>query len=141
MNFYFSGINLWCTKNLVDLEYAVWQILSGDNWKEVKFFEDPELKQVEYLIINTCWFLSSSRDEAEETIRYYDDLWKKIILMGCYIPVRDDDFLKSLKNLFKIIPQKESEQINSEIFWWDQKSDLKAKFQRMKIERLFEKSW
>lgn len=136
MKFYFSAINLGCTKNLVDLEYAVWQILSWVNWKDVKFFEEPESKQVEYLIINTCWFLSSSRDEAESTIRYYDNLWKKVILMWCYIPVRDDEFLKSLKNLYKIIPQKESEHINSEIFWSDKKDDLKSKVQNFKEWKL-----
>nr|MDD3719746.1 MiaB/RimO family radical SAM methylthiotransferase [Candidatus Gracilibacteria bacterium] len=136
MKFYFSAINLGCTKNLVDLEYVVGQILSGVNGKDVKFFEKPESKQVEYLIINTCGFLSSSRDEAEGTIRYYDDLGKKIILMGCYIPVRDDEFLKSLKNLYKIIPQKESEHINSEIFGGDNKSDLKSKLQNFKEGKL-----
>lgn len=136
MKFYFSAINLGCTKNLVDLEYSVWQILTSQSWDDVKFFEDPESKQVEYLVINTCWFLSSSRDEAESTIRYYDDLWKKIILMWCYIPVRDDDFLKSLKHLYKIIPQKESEHINSEIFWTSKKEELKSKVQNFKEWKL-----
>ncbi len=136
MKFYFSAINLGCTKNLVDLEYVVWQILSSQSWNDIRFFEEPEAKQVEYIVINTCWFLSSSRDEAENTIRYYDDLWKKIILMWCYIPVRDDDFLNSLKNLYKIIPQKESEHINSEIFGWDKKVDLVSKVQNFKEWRL-----
>jgi len=32
---------------------------------EINFFQNPDLEEVEYLIINTCGFLSSSRAEAE----------------------------------------------------------------------------
>lgn len=137
MKFHFSVINLWCSKNLVDLEFTIWQILSfsGASTKnDIKFFEDPLSKKVEYLIINTCWFLSSSREEAEETIKYYDELWKKIILMWCYIPVRDDDFLKTLKNLYKIIPVEKSESTVDEIFWDTEK--IKSKIQDFKEWKL-----
>lgn len=134
MKFYFSAINLWCSKNLVDLEYAIGQILSSSLWKDIKFFDDPLNSQVEFLIINTCWFLSSSRDEAEETISYYDNLWKKIILMWCYIPVRDDKFLSSLKNLYKIIPQKQSENITKDLLW--EKESLKSKVKSFKEWKL-----
>lgn len=134
MDFFFSAINLWCSKNLVDLEYVIWNILSNQNNKNIKFFEEPENNQVKYLIINTCWFLSSSRDEAEETIRYYDNLWKKIILMWCYIPVRDDKFLSSLKNLHKIIPQKESEKSIDDLVW--NKNSLESKIKNFKENKL-----
>ena len=137
MKFFFSAINLGCSKNLVDLEYAVGQILGGANSEnDVRFFDDPEDKNAQHIIINTCGFLSSSRDEAESTIRYYDNLGKKIILMGCYIPVRDDSFLNSLKNLYKIIPQKESENINKELFGHDEKALLKQKVQNFKESKL-----
>jgi len=42
--------------------------------EEINFFENPEDDEVEYVLINTCGFLSSSRDEAEETIAYYDSI-------------------------------------------------------------------
>ncbi len=114
MTFNFSSINLGCSKNLVDLEYIVWELLS---WKEdINYYENPEDINTEYVIINTCWFLSSSRQEAEKTIKFYDKLWKKIILTGCYIPVRDDDFLNSLKNLYKVFPIEESESITKKIY-------------------------
>ncbi len=115
MSFCFSSINLWCSKNLVDLEYIVWKIMSSSK-EDIKYFDDPEEDDVQYVIINTCWFLSSSRDEAEETIKYYDDLWKKIILTGCYVPVRDDDFLKTLNNLYRVFPIEQSETISKKIF-------------------------
>lgn len=120
MSFNFSAINLGCSKNLVDLEYTVWEILAS-NKQDIRFFEDPSDKKVEYIIINTCGFLSSSRDEAEETIKYYDDLWKKIILTGCYIPVRNDDFLSNLKNLYKVFPIEESEDIVKKVFQFKEK--------------------
>ena len=54
--FAFSAVNLGCSKNLVDLEFAIGEIL------------------------------------------------KKLVLMGCYVSVKDDAFLSSLKNLKAVIP-------------------------------------
>lgn len=106
MKFHFSSINLGCNKNLVDLEFIIWEILSksSDATLDIAYFESPDDEEVDYVIINTCWFLSTSREEAESNIRYYDDLWKKIIIVWCYIQVSNEEFLKSLKNLYKIIP-------------------------------------
>ncbi|NUJ97863.1 MiaB/RimO family radical SAM methylthiotransferase [Candidatus Gracilibacteria bacterium] len=104
MSFYFSAINLGCNKNLVDLECVIGKILSLGASYDVQFFEDPDAGDVEYLIINTCGFLSSSREESEEFIQYYDSLGKKLILMGCYLPVKNDSFLNSLQNLYAVVP-------------------------------------
>ncbi|MDD4151287.1 MAG: MiaB/RimO family radical SAM methylthiotransferase [Candidatus Gracilibacteria bacterium] len=108
--FNFSAINLGCNKNLVDTEYAIGEILKGRN-EEINFFENPEDDEVEYVLINTCGFLSSSRDEAEETIAYYDSIGKKVIIMGCYTSVKDDNFIKNLKNLHSIIDYTELSKI------------------------------
>ena len=110
--FYFSAINLWCSKNLVDLEFMIWNIFNLSSEVEIKFFPVPEEKQVEYIIINTCWFLSSSRQEAEETIKEFDDMWKKIIVMWCYAEVKDDVFLSNLKNLHAVIPHFDSKNLD-----------------------------
>lgn len=105
MSFNFSAINLWCNKNLVDLEFIIWEILKFSTTDlEINLYDAPEDDLCEYVIINTCGFLSTSREEAEKTIRYYDELGKKVIIVGCYISVKDDNFLKSLKNLYSIIP-------------------------------------
>ena len=48
--FYFSAINLWCSKNLVDLEFMIWNIFNLSSEVEIKFFPVPEEKQVEYII-------------------------------------------------------------------------------------------
>lgn len=110
--FYFSTINLGCSKNLVDLEFMVWNIFNLSNEIDIKFFTNPDSKEVEYLIINTCWFLSSSRKEAENLIKEYDNKWKKIIVMWCYTEVKDDEFLSSLKNLYAVIPHNDSKNLD-----------------------------
>lgn len=116
MKFNFSSINLWCNKNLVDLEFVIGSIFQEASKNEIQYFIDPEDELVEYLIINTCWFLSSSREEAEETITYYDNLWKKLIIIGCYLPVGDSGFLSNLQNLYKIIPFKDLNKASDLIF-------------------------
>jgi len=55
-------------------------------------------------MVNTCGFLSSAREESEATLAHYDALGKKLILMGCYVSVKDDAFLASLKHLSAIVP-------------------------------------
>lgn len=102
--FAFSAINLGCSKNMVDLEYAIGEILKYSDRAPIEFVEDPEDSHADYVIVNTCGFLSSARQESEETLSYYDNLGKKLILMGCYVSVKDDAFLASLKNLVSIVP-------------------------------------
>ena len=62
MSFRFSAINLGCNKNLVDLEFAIGEILKFSDRMDIEFYDDPEAKEVDYVLINTCVFLSSSRD-------------------------------------------------------------------------------
>ncbi len=103
-SFHFSSVNLGCSKNLVDLEFAVGQILKFADKLDIQYFDTPEDSEVEYVLVNTCGFLSSAREESEETLKHFDDLGKKVILMGCYVSVKDDAFLASLKHLHAILP-------------------------------------
>ena len=102
--FAFSAINLGCSKNMVDLEFAIGEILKYSDRAPIEYVEDPEDPSAEYVIVNTCGFLSTARQESEETLAYYDSLGKKLILMGCYVSVKDDAFLSSLQNLVSIVP-------------------------------------
>lgn len=133
--FYFSTINLGCSKNLVDLEFMVWNIFNLSSKVDIKFFTNPDMKEVEYLIINTCWFLSSSRKEAENLIKEYDNLGKKIIVMWCYTEVKDDDFLMSLKNLYAVIPHNDSKNLDL-IFKSPSLQTLKTKLSWVKQDKL-----
>jgi ribosomal protein S12 methylthiotransferase len=142
----FSAINLWCTKNLVDLEFFLWEILKenspnsispkGIEVEQFNFYENPEDLEVEYVIINTCWFLSSSRDEAESTMKYYDKLWKKLIIIGCYTQVKNDDFLNSLDNLFQVLSYKDFEKLKD---LSNKQNIFKEKIDEFKLKK-FEKS-
>ncbi|MFZ4461868.1 MAG: radical SAM protein [Patescibacteria group bacterium] len=104
MSFRFSSVNLGCSKNLVDLEFAVGQILKFSDRISIEYYDTPEDKAVDYVLVNTCGFLSTAREESEQTLKYFDDMGKKVILMGCYVSVKDDAFLSSLKNLHAILP-------------------------------------
>ncbi len=104
MSFRFSSINLGCSKNLVDLEFAIGEILKYSDKTPIEYIEDPEDSETDYVIVNTCGFLSSARAESEQTLSHYDNLGKKLILMGCYVSVKDDTFLASLKNLHSVVP-------------------------------------
>ena len=89
---------------MVDLEFAIGEILKYSDRAPIEFVENPEDPYAEYVIVNTCGFLSSARQESEETLSYYDSLGKKLILMGCYVSVKDDAFLSGLRNLVSIVP-------------------------------------
>lgn len=102
--FAFSAINLGCSKNLVDLEFAIGEILKYSDRAPIEYIENPEDPAAEYVIVNTCGFLSTAREESEQTLSYYDSLGKKLILMGCYVSVKDDAFLSGLQNLASIVP-------------------------------------
>jgi len=138
----FSAINLGCTKNLVDLEFFLGEILKENplaplsGGTKFNFFETPEDEQVEYVIINTCWFLSSSRDEAENTIKYYDNLDKKLIIIGCYTQVKNDDFLNTLKNLYQVLSYKDFEKLKN---LSQKKAIFEKKINEFKLKK-FEKS-
>ncbi len=150
MAFKFASVNLWCNKNLVDLEFAIWEILKFSDKIEIEYFEDPEDEWVEFVIINTCWFLSTARLESEQTIKHYDSLWKKIIILGCYISVKNDVFLASLSNLYKIIPFVNYSTIEDVLFDnknsrislnKDNLSKLKIGLNNEKLNNYLEKIW
>lgn len=110
-------------------------IFNLSNEVDIEFFTNPDEEEVEYLIINTCWFLSSSRQEAENLIKEYDDKWKKIIVMWCYTEVKDDEFLSNLKNLYAVIPHNESKNLDI-IFKSPSLQTLKSKLAGVKQDTL-----
>lgn len=126
MAFTFSAINLGCSKNLVDLEFAIGEILKYSDRTPIEYYDSPEDPEVDHVIVNTCGFLSSAREESEETLRYYDSLGKKLILMGCYVSVKDDAFLASLKNLVSVVPFVSYSIIEELLFGKKSKLDMSA---------------
>ena len=69
-----SMINLGCNKNLVDSQLFLWKLLS-ENWNNIEYYSNPYEKWVEIVILNTCSFISSGREEMFQTVEKL--LWKK----------------------------------------------------------------
>ena len=85
-------ISLGCAKNLVDSENII--ALFDD-----PFFEyEEDLKKCEAILINTCGFILSAKEEAIDTIleiaEYKEDRLKKLIVTGCFVQRYYEDCLK-----------------------------------------------
>ena len=84
----FSLINLWCTKNLVDSQYFLGRLFDMSIKTpeyQLNYFTDPFDIKTDIVFINTCWFISSGRDEADVTVRKLLKSKKTIYLLGCAV--------------------------------------------------------
>lgn len=74
-------ISLGCSKNLVDSEKIMGMLVSGSH----QLVTDP--KEADAIIINTCGFINSAKEEAIQTIfemaAYKQHGLKKLIVVGC----------------------------------------------------------
>jgi len=77
-----SMINLWCNKNLVDSQLFLWKLLS-ENGDKVEYYSEPYDSKVEIVLLNTCGFISSGREEMFQTINKLLKAKKRICLIGC----------------------------------------------------------
>ena len=77
-----SMINLGCNKNLVDSQLFLWKLLS-ENVDSIEYYSDPYEKDVEIVILNTCSFISSGREEMFQTVEKLLSKKKKICIIGC----------------------------------------------------------
>ena len=77
-------INLWCNKNLVDSQLFLWKLLS-ENGGKIEYCIDPYDKDVDIVLLNTCWFISSWREEMFQTIDKLIKSKKNICLIWCWV--------------------------------------------------------
>ena len=77
-----SMINLWCNKNLVDSQLFLWKLLN-ENWDKIEYYSEPYDSHVEIVILNTCSFISSGREEMFQTVKKLISKGKKVCLIGC----------------------------------------------------------
>ena len=86
--FNFSLINLWCTKNLVDSQHFLGRLfdisLKTPDYT-LNYFTDPFDKNADIVFVNTCGFISSWRDEAEQNVRKLLKAGKIVYLLGCAV--------------------------------------------------------
>ena len=75
-------VSLGCSKNLIDTEVAI-----GKLKNKYKIVNDP--KKAEIIIVNTCGFIDSAKEEAINTIlemaEYKNRRCKYLIAMGCLV--------------------------------------------------------
>ncbi len=77
---FFSFINLGCTKNLVDTQFLLGRILERRP-DEFYYAVDPFSPEVELVLLNTCGFISSGRNEMFQTIKKLLRKKKKVCLL------------------------------------------------------------
>ena len=95
-----SMINLWCNKNLVDSQLFLWKLLS-ENGDSIEYYPDPYDKNVDIVLLNTCSFISSWRDEMFETIDKLVSKSKKVCIIWCGVQYFEK-LLKSQNFLDKV---------------------------------------
>ena len=76
-------ISLGCSKNLIDTEVAI------GKFKEHEFNIVNDPKEADIIVVNTCGFIESAKEEAINTIlemaEYKDGRCKFLIAMGCLV--------------------------------------------------------
>ena len=101
MEFNFSLINLWCTKNLVDSQHFLGRIFDmsmKSHDYQINYFADPFDKDANYVFVNTCGFISSGREEADATVKQLLKAKKTVYLMGCAVQYYKKLKAQSLKS-------------------------------------------
>lgn len=87
-------ISLGCSKNLVDTEMAI-GVFKKNNFKIVN---NP--KEADIIVINTCGFIESAKEEAINTIlemaKYKEKRCKYLVVMGCLVQRYKKELEKAL---------------------------------------------
>ena len=87
-------ISLGCSKNLVDTEKTIAM------FKENKYEIVNKPEEAEIIVINTCGFIESAKEEAINTIlemaEYKNDKCKYLIAMGCLVERYKDELEKEI---------------------------------------------
>lgn len=109
-------ISLGCSKNLIDTEVAI-GLFKDNNYKIVN---NPE--EADILVINTCGFIESAKEETINTIlemaEYKKKRCKYLIAMGCLVQRYYDDLIKALPEVDLFIKIDEYNQL------WNKIEDL-----------------
>ena len=112
-------VSLGCSKNLIDTEVTI------GKFKEHKFEIVNNPKEAEIIVINTCGFIESAKEEAINTIlemaEYKKKKCKYLVVMGCLVQRYYEDLVKELPEVDLFLKIEDYDKM------WE------------KIEKLFEK--
>ena len=109
-------ISLGCSKNLIDTEATI-GMFERHNFKIVNNEEKADI-----LVINTCGFIESAKEEAINTIlemaEYKQKRCKYLIVMGCLVQRYYEDLVKALPEVDLFIKIEDYDKL------WDKIDDL-----------------
>ena len=87
-------VSLGCSKNLIDTEIAIGHFKNN----EYEIENNPE--KAEIIVVNTCGFIESAKEEAINTIlemaEYKNGKCKYLIVMGCLVQRYYEELIKEL---------------------------------------------
>lgn len=109
-------ISLGCSKNLIDTEATI------GLFKKNRFEIVNDEAKAEIIVINTCGFIDSAKEEAINTIlemaEYKNDKCRYLIVMGCLVQRYYDELIKELPEVDLFIKIEEYDKL------WDKIEDL-----------------
>ena len=88
--------SLGCARNLVDTEVMIGLLLKAG------YEATSCVNEADYLVVNTCGFLASSRDESCETINQLTKDKKvgaKIVVTGCMVQKHQEELRSRVKDV------------------------------------------
>ena len=119
-------ISLGCSKNLIDTEITI------GKFKNHKYTITNNPKDAEIIVVNTCGFIDSAKEEAINTILEMAEYKKKhckyLIVMGCLVQRYYNDLIKALPEVDLFIKIEEYDKL------WDRIEELieKTKYYKLK---------
>lgn len=109
-------VSLGCSKNLIDTEATI------GLFKKNKFEIVNDETKADIIVINTCGFIDSAKEEAINTIlemaEYKKEQCKYLIVMGCLVQRYYQDLIKALPEVDLFIKIEEYDKL------WDKIEDL-----------------
>ena len=94
-------VSLGCCKNLVDSE----QIMGVLQENGHQIVADP--KQADAIVVNTCGFIESAKEESIQTIFEMSKYTDKLIVCGCLAQRYEDELREQIPEIDAIIPLKD----------------------------------
>ncbi len=130
-------ISLGCSKNLVDTEIAI-GIFKNKNYNIVN---DP--KQADIIVVNTCGFIESAKEEAINTIlemaEYKNKRCKYLIAMGCLVERYKEELKKALPEVDLFIKFSDYNKFEEEIEKLIKKDNMEEEKDFNRLENYIEK--
>ncbi len=126
-------VSLGCPKNLVDSERLLGKLLQG------RFHITFDIDEAQSVIINTCAFLGTAREEAENVITEFikkkkEGEIKKIVVSGCYPSLSKEKLLKKFPEIDALTGTNDLEKI-TDAFTSRKRIFISNKFEHTSIPR------